>query len=449
MASFFTHQPGPPQVYTVSQLTQEIREMLEGSFPSVWVEGEISNCHLHSSGHLYLTLRDKHSQIRAVMFRNQACQLPFQPEDGMHVICLGRVGVYEARGEYQLYLDFMEPRGVGVLLLAFEQLKARLAQEGLFDPARKRPLPFLPRTIGIVTSPTGAVIRDMLQILGRRFPNLHILVRPAKVQGDGAAQEIAQGIRDLNEWPGVELVVVARGGGSLEDLWAFNEEEVARAIASSRVPVVSAVGHEVDYTIADFVADLRAPTPSAAAELIVPLQADLFRSLEELKRQLASTMQRQLKALGEELKGFLSKAPDLRRRVAQQRLALDEMDSRMVRSMELVLERARLEREHIGQALFRCDPRVRVRALRMELGGLAQQLASACRFLLQESRSGLERQAGILHSLSPLQVLARGYSIVRLLPQEEIVRDAARLGAGDRLRITFHKGEATCKVEPP
>ncbi len=447
MIQFQSPETGPPRVYTVSQLTQEIRGILEESFPSVWVEGEISNLHLHSSGHMYLTLKDERSQIRAVMFRAQARQLSFRPEDGMQVLCLGRIGLYEARGEYQLYIDFLEPRGLGAMLLAVEQLKERLAAEGLLEPSRKRPLPFLPRCVGIVTSPTGAVIRDMLQILGRRFPNLHVLVRPAKVQGEGAAQEISQAIEDLNHWPGVDLIVVARGGGSLEDLWAFNQEEVARAIASSGVPVVSAVGHEVDYTIADFVADLRAPTPSAAAELIVPVQVQLQRSLEELEAQLVGAMRKQIRRLGEELRGLLARPPELSRRLTQERLRLDELHLRLQNSMGQVLERAKVERQHALESLAHLDPRARLPGLKSELGGLAQRLWASLRLKLQESRSGLQRESALLHSLSPLQVLARGYSIVRLLPQEKVVRDSSMLSPGDRLRISFHKGESTCRVE--
>ncbi len=447
MSSLQRPQTDLPQVYTVSRLTQEIRDLLEGRFPSIWVEGEISNFHLHSSGHMYFILKDERSQIRAVMFRGQAKELSFRPEDGMHVLCLGRIGVYETRGEYQLYLDFLEPRGVGAMLLAVEQLKARLALEGLFDPSRKRPLPFLPRCVGIVTSPTGAVIRDMLQILGRRFPNLHVLVRPARVQGEGAAQEISQGIRDLNEWPGVDLIVVARGGGSLEDLWAFNQEELARTIASSRIPVVSAVGHEVDYTIADLVADLRAPTPSAAAELIVPVHAQLHRNLSDLAAQLVSATRKQIKKLREELRGLVSRPPQLRHRLAQERIGLDELHQRLQNSMGQILERARLERQHLLQSLSHLDPRASIPAMRAELAALAQRLGSSFKFSLQEGRAALEREKGLLYSLSPAQVLARGYSIVRLLPQQKVVMDSSALKQGDLLRITFHKGESTCRVE--
>ena len=263
------------RIYSVAELSLEIRNLLERQFPDVWVTGEVSNLRAAGSGHLYFTLKDETAQLRAVCFRNQARYLKFKPQDGLAVIARGRLSVYEARGEYQLYVEFLEPAGLGALQLAFEQLKQKLAAEGLFDPARKKPLPMLPRVIGVVTSPTGAVIRDILRILHRRFRNINVLIYPVKVQGEGAAQEIAQGIEYFNRQAPVDVMIVARGGGSLEDLWAFNEEVVARAIAASKIPVISAVGHETDFTIADFVADLRAPTPSAAAELVVRRKQDL------------------------------------------------------------------------------------------------------------------------------------------------------------------------------
>src|SRR4030067_3150139 len=254
-------------ILTVSELTQEIKDILEDKFPDVWVEGEISNLRIPPSGHIYFTLKDDFSQIRVVLFKNQARSLRFSPEDGLHVICRGRGSLYEKRGEYQLILEEMEPKGIGALQLAFLQVKERLEKEGFFDPARKRQIPMVPQTIGIVTSPTGAVIRDMLQIIDRRFENVHILLYPVRVQGEGASLEIARAIEYFNDRMNVDVIIVGRGGGSLEDLWAFNEEGVARAIYHSRIPIISAVGHETDYTISDFVADLRAPTPSAAAAL--------------------------------------------------------------------------------------------------------------------------------------------------------------------------------------
>jgi exodeoxyribonuclease VII large subunit len=282
-------------ILTVSELTQEIKEILETRFPDIWVEGEISNLRIPPSGHIYLTLKDDFSQIRAVFFKMKARTLRFVLEDGLHVICHGRVSLYEKRGEYQLILEEVEPKGIGALQLAFLQLKDRLEKEGLFDLARKKPIPMVPQTIGIVTSPTGAVISDMLHIIHRRFENVHILLNPVRVQGEGASLEIAKAIEDLNKWMNVDVIIVGRGGGSLEDLWPFNEEIVARAIYHSKIPIISAVGHETDYTISDFVADLRAPTPSAAAELVVRDKREIKNTLhyleERLENQILQTLQ--------------------------------------------------------------------------------------------------------------------------------------------------------------
>src|SRR5436309_8977473 len=284
-------------VLTVSALTIELRAVLEERFPAVWVEGEISNFRLYGSGHAYFTLKDADAQVRAVLFRNRGRRIKFEPADGLHVMAFGSIEIYPQRGEYQLVIELLEPKGLGALQLAFEQLKTRLQAEGLFDQARKRELPQFPRKIGIVTSTSGAAIRDMLRVIGRRFGELHIVIAPCRVQGDGAAEEIAQGVRDLNLLGGVDVIIVGRGGGSLEDLWAFNEEAVARAIAASKAPVVSAVGHEVDYTIADFVADLRAPTPSAGAELVVREEQAIVDGLEALRHRLDRAVRRPLSNL--------------------------------------------------------------------------------------------------------------------------------------------------------
>src|SRR5579863_5086030 len=283
----FDFQP-QRKIFRVSELSREIRNRLERDFPDLWVTGEISNLRSAPSGHYYFTLKDQNAQLRAVCFRGQARYLKFKPEDGLSVIARGQLTIYEARGEYQLVVEFLEPAGLGALQLAFEQLKANLAGEGLFEAARKKPLPVLPRTIGVVTSPTGAVIRDILRVLKRRFRNMNVLLYPVKVQGEGAAKEISEGIEYFNRHTLVDVMIVARGGGSLEDLWAFNEEVVARAIASSKIPVISAVGHETDFTIADFVADLRAPTPSAAAELVIQAKSELLQQLDSLFSRLAS-----------------------------------------------------------------------------------------------------------------------------------------------------------------
>ena len=286
---------GPTKkIFSVSELSQGIKNLLEREYPDVWVTGEVSNFRAAASGHLYFTLKDATAQLRAVCFRNQARYLKFKPQDGISVIARGHLSVYEARGEYQLYVEYLEPAGLGALQLAFEQLKQKLAAEGLFDTARKKPLPLLPRTIGVVTSPTGAVIRDILRILRRRFRNMNVLIYPVKVQGEGAAEEIVEGVKYFNREQNVDVMIVGRGGGSLEDLWAFNEEVVARAIAASGIPVISAVGHETDFTIADFVADLRAPTPSAAAELVVHRKQDFLTELENRARRMTQIVRLQL-----------------------------------------------------------------------------------------------------------------------------------------------------------
>ena len=274
-------------VLSVSELTRRLQEVLEERFPAVWVEGEISNYRVYGSGHAYFTLKDAESQIRAVLFRNRGRRIKFEPADGLHVMAFGSIEVYPQRGEYQMVIELLEPKGARRPAAGVRAAEgARLQAEGLFEPARKRELPRFPRKIGVVTSPSGAAIRDILRVIGRRFGDLHIVIAPCRVQGDGAAEEIAQGLRDLNALGGVDVIIVGRGGGSLEDLWAFNEEAVARAIAASKVPVVSAVGHEVDFTIADFVADLRAPTPSAAAELVVREKQAVVDSLAQLRARL-------------------------------------------------------------------------------------------------------------------------------------------------------------------
>jgi len=293
-----------PRVYTVSTLTEEIKGLLETHFEFIWVEGEISNFRMPSSGHFYMVLKDENAQVRAVMFRPQARYLKFTPEDGMMILAQGRIGVYQPRGEYQIILDYLEPLGVGALALAFEQLKKKLAAEGLFDEAVKRPLPFLPQRVAVITSPTGAAIRDFLKVIRRRFANMEIIVVPVKVQGEGATEEMVEALKIVNDALDVDVIVLTRGGGSLEDLWAFNREELAYAIRASHIPVVSAVGHEIDITISDLAADLRAPTPSAAAELLVAEKESLKERLAEHQGRLASAFKQQL-AFAQERLGLL------------------------------------------------------------------------------------------------------------------------------------------------
>jgi len=394
--------PAVPAVLTVSQLNQRIQSTLDRVFDAVWVVGEISNFRVPPSGHFYFRLKDERSQIAAVMFRSANQVLPFRPEDGMEVIVRGRVGLYDVRGDLQLYAESMEPRGLGSLQLALEQLKQRLAAEGLFAEARKRPLPFFPRTIGLVTSLTGAAIHDMLTVLQSRCAGVRTLVCPVRVQGAGAAPDIVQAIADLNEEGHAEVIIVGRGGGSLEDLWAFNDERVARAIAASRVPVVSAVGHEIDVTVSDLVADRRAPTPTAAAALVVPDRRELLGRLEQWDAALRLAARRQLRRHTERLGALARNLRDPRQVLKNMQQRLDELSERALRAVS-----ARL------------------------------------RFVEQQLRGAAER----LQALSPLAVLQRGYSITRRAVDGTVVRDAASVRAGDDLRLLFARGTARVRVE--
>ena len=411
-------------VLSVSELTRRLQEVLEERFPAVWVEGEISNYRLYGSGHAYFTLKDAESQIRAVLFRNRGRRIKFEPGDGLHVMAFGSIEVYPQRGEYQLVIELLEPKGLGALQLAFDQLKTRLAAEGLFEQARKRELPRFPRKIGVVTSPSGAAIRDILRVIGRRFGDLHIVIAPCRVQGDGAAEEIVQGIRDLNALGGVDVIIVGRGGGSLEDLWAFNEEAVARAIAASKVPVVSAVGHEVDYTIADFVADLRAPTPSAAAELVVREKQAVVESLAQLRARLERFAARPLR--------------DLERRV-------DELTARLRREMRNEVGRAHHRLALATRALRASDPVARMARDRHRLETLQSRMATLIHRRRDRARYALQTAVGRLDSLSPLAVLGRGYSLTRT-PAGEIVHSPAQVRVGDPIRVLLQRSSLDAQV---
>lgn len=435
------------KILTVSELTLEIKHHLEEGFGEIWVEGEISNFRSPSSGHYYFTLKDGKSQIRGVIFRFMGRYLKFEPQDGLAVICRGKISVYEPRGEYQLILDYMEPKGIGALQLAFEQLKEKLEKEGLFDAARKKPLPLLPKKIGIVTSPTGAAIRDLLNVIGRRFPNVGILINPVKVQGEGSAQEIASAIYELNTIPEIDVIVVARGGGSLEDLWAFNEEIVARAIDHSSLPVISAVGHEIDFTIADFVADLRAPTPSVAGELVVKDKAELSHLIDSLSSRLGNQMIHFLETVKNQF-GFLKKGlPDLRLKISDLQLRIDDLSSRLTPHIlqSLELKKEMLEGRRV-RLLLR-NPKLKVGEYLKSVSLCEKSLIDSVYLMLNRLRQVLERYLGELDSLSPLSVLQRGYSITRLFPSYKIVKDNKMVSVGDKVNIVLGKGEIFCQVD--
>ena len=441
---------GPARrVYAVSELTAEIRTLLEDRWPEVWVEGELSNAKIWNTGHLYFTLKDDESQIRGVMFRSSLRLLKFRPGDGMRVVARGRVTVYEPKGEYQLVCDLMEPHGLGALQLAFEQLKRTLQAEGLFDPARKRPLPLLPRKIGIVTSIDGAAIRDIVKVLRRRYLNAHLVVGPTRVQGEGAAGEIATAIAVVARVPGVDVLIVGRGGGSIEDLWAFNEEVVARAIAASPVPVISAVGHETDTTIADFVADVRAATPSNAAEIVVARKDEFVAGLDRRVDRLRSAL----------LASLTSRRFRLQRALARPGLAAFHariaMRARHGAELAHELRRAGLEAVARRQRLL-AALRLRLEAqdLRRRLSLLHARLARVDAALTASIRTGAHRSdrrfrsvAGRLENLSPLAVLARGYAVCWAADRTTILRTATPELVGGPVHVRLHQGELECEVK--
>ncbi len=434
-------------ILTVSELTQEIREILETRFPDIWVEGEISNLRIPPSGHIYLTLKDDFSQIRAVFFKMKARTLRFVLEDGLHVICHGRVSLYEKRGEYQLILEEVEPKGIGALQLAFLQLKDRLEKEGLFDLARKKPIPMVPQTIGIVTSPTGAVISDMLHIIHRRFENVHILLNPVRVQGEGASLEIAKAIEDLNKWMNVDVIIVGRGGGSLEDLWPFNEEIVARAIYHSKIPIISAVGHETDYTISDFVADLRAPTPSAAAELVVKDKREIKNTLHYLEEKLENQILQTLKDYRTDLFHLRKMLIDPRKKIEEYFLRVDDLVNRFRILFSWTLKGRRERSLHLKESLFLRIPIKRIENLRSLISENRKRLGQTIRYSMEIQRQKVEGIFGKLESLSPLSILQRGYSITRKLPSLQILRDVVHVREGDKVEVKLHKGTLLCGVE--
>jgi len=435
-----------PAPLSVTQLTDLVRGALDQEIGRVLVAGEISNLRAAGSGHVYFTLKDDRSQLRCVMFRSAAQLLVFRPADGQQVVVRGRVDLYQERGDLQLYVDTLEPQGRGALQLAFEQLKARLAAEGLFDERRKRPLPYFPARIGIATALSGAALHDILVILRARCPALHVVVRPVRVQGVGSADDICQAIADLNALRGLEVLIVGRGGGSLEDLWSFNEESVARAIAASRVPIVSAVGHEVDFTIADFVADRRAPTPTAAAELVVPRLADLRALVARGERALASALARRSTHERRHLEKLAARLRDPRRRIEDLRAAGDALAARLPSAMRRRLAVARTRVEASAHRLAIQHPGGRAAALHGTVDAFRHRLDLAGRRAVEAAAERLARASAALDGLSPLAVLGRGYSLVRTVPGGAIVRSAASVAVGDELDIRFAEGAARARV---
>jgi exodeoxyribonuclease VII large subunit len=435
------------RIFRVSELNAAVQQRFEEQFSGIWVAGEIAGCRTATSGHYYFALKDNQSQLKCALFKGAARFVKFKPQDGLAVLARGNLEVYSARGEYQLIIEALEPQGAGALQLAFEQVKQRLALEGFFDQARKRPLPRLPQRIGLVTSPAGAVIQDMLHVLARRFPGLHLRLYPAQVQGEGSVEQVCAGLAYFSKTDWAEVVIVARGGGSLEDLWTFNEEAVARAIAGCRVPVISAIGHETDFTIADFVADMRAPTPSAAAEIVICTRESLLeqiagaraRALQALRFRLLQCRQRL------EQRGVTRAETIIHRAIGRQAQRVDELEYQMERCARRGLDQRRARWKELERRLQMTDMRLRFSRNRHSLELLRQRLLKTMEDRVWQMRRRLENAEVHLRQMSPLTVLARGYAIV----QDEsghALRSAAETTAGALLKIRLHDGSVEASV---
>ena len=422
-------QAAPPKVFTVSEITRLIKSHLEASFPQVWIEGEISSFTRAFSGHLYFTLKDESCQIQAVMWRSLAERIPFELKNGLQVIGKGRINVYEQRGQYQLQVEEVEPKGKGALQLAFEQLKEKLNKEGLFAPEIKKKLPLLPEKVGIVTSPRGAALVDILHTLERRFARLHVLIYPVKVQGEGAAEEIVEGIEYFGSRSDVDVIIVGRGGGSMEDLWAFNEEIVARAIFVCPVPVISAVGHEIDFTIADFVADIRASTPTAAAEMVIDKEQAFIEKIENLEKRLSHHIMYMTQELKNKTLGLLHHQAfhNFKARLLNLAQVVDDLDTR---ALETIRGEQHLISENKAQTLL-----------------WQERLHSILKEKLQRLKGKWEKYTAELHTLSPLNILKKGYTLCWKDGGEILVRSIDDVALGEEMQVSFYQGHFICRVD--
>jgi exodeoxyribonuclease VII large subunit len=444
----FSFRPLERRIWTVRDLVSTVRTHIEREYGDVWVEGEISNFRAHDSGHLYFTLKDQNAQIRAVMFRSSARLLRFRPDNGMQIVLRGRVTIYEDRGELQISAEYLEPKGAGALQVAFEQLKAKLEAEGLFDSSRKKAIPVLPRRIGLVTSPQAAALRDILNILRRRHHSANVLIFPAQVQGEAAALEVSAGLRYFNKARNVDVIIVARGGGSAEDLAAFNHEGLARAVASSEIPIISAVGHETDFTIIDFVADRRAETPSAAAELVIRSRQEVEEQAEGLQQRLVRAMRYRL-LMGRQVLTELAQHGAFARMmdaINQRQQKLDDLHYRLDRAERQILERNRRRLESASAAVRHYDLRRILAGIKKELEAQAGTMVSAMRTSLLRSQSRLDQLASQLQALSPVAILERGYALV-FDSKGSLLRDAAKVSIGDEVSARLAKGVVTATVK--
>jgi len=444
----FSFRPPQRRVWTVRDLVASVRTHIEREYSDAWVEGEISNFRAQNSGHLYFTLKDQGGQISVVVFRSSARLLRFRPADGMQVVVRGRVTIYEDRGQLQIVAEYVEPKGAGALQIAFEQLKAKLEAEGLFDATRKKAIPSLPRRIGIVTSPQAAALRDILNILRRRHHTVNVLIFPAQVQGEMAAGEVGNGVRYFNRARNVDVIIVARGGGSAEDLAAFNDERLARVVSASTLPVISAVGHETDFTIVDFVADLRVPTPSAAAEIVIRSQQEVEEQVERLDGRLQKAMRYRLLIGRQQLTelaqhGAFGRMMDLIRRRQQK---VDDLTYRLTHAQRGLLETQRRRFDHLAAAVRHYDLRMVLSGIRKELDAKVASMGAAGRSLLQQKRARLVRLTSQMAALSPVAILERGYALV-FDATGKLVKDAAQVKAGEEISARLARGEIRATVK--
>ncbi len=434
------------QVYTVSGLTRQIKNLLEDRYPFVWITGEISNFSTPASGHSYFSLKDKTAVISCVMFKGQKRHLKFNPENGMKIKAMGRISLYEPRGSYQLILEHMEPEGTGSLQEAFDRLKAKLQAQGLFDEKHKKPLPFLPSGIYVITSGTGAAVRDIIQVARQRCPSVPLEIIPVKVQGNLAEYEIAAAIELANDVHALDLIILARGGGSIEDLWAFNTEIVAHAVFQSDLPVISGVGHEIDFTIADFVADLRAPTPSAAVQMALPDQAALLHQVRGFQNNIESNMLRRLQQMQDRVKDLYRRLKSPARVIDDFRFAIEDLEARLFSSVTKRLRHQHENLHWLSRTLENALPLSRITNCRQEVNTLQTALERAFTVYLQQYRDRVREQSAQLAALNPESVLKRGYSITRT-PEGQVVMDAKTLSAHDPIEIILSKGRLAARVE--
>jgi exodeoxyribonuclease VII large subunit len=435
------------RIYTVSELTFKIKDILEESFPIVWINGEISNFTLPASGHYYFNLKDDKSRISSVMFKGQNRKLTFIPENGMKVTCLGRISVYEPRGSYQLIIEHLEPKGIGSLQIAFEQLKTKLASEGLFDNQYKKTIPYIPNKISLITSPTGAVVHDIINIITRRYPNVHIQIIPVSVQGPGSVNDIVSALELINTRNDSEVIIIARGGGSFEDLSPFNSEKVARAVFSSKIPVISSVGHETDYTISDFVADLRAPTPSAAAELVLPVKDDLKIQCSSTLIYINSLFDNYLEKQRIYLKDLSSKLIDPKKKIDGFRLKLDDLTSRLEMLFFNIIKQKKENLLWRTDRLYSNNTLKTVNKNREKINNATDKLVGIIKHNILNKHSIIRELTGKLFALSPTGILERGYSITRTVPDYKVVKDPESVDINNKLEVLVAKGKILCRVE--